>query len=214
MFPLPPPLLWEWLLLLFAFLSSVDPLFNPRKALLFFLLLIPHALHRDCKREHGSENQDQSEAKWRFDPEQMGAGGSITLGPAGPPLQRGVLVVPQSAQVFFGSLTWLSADETASGFLLFMSSDSDPCTKKWNETEHETEDPRSKKGTHYKGGDDHSLSHSDPPSPTSSFQDPKQTQMQQLKEVFTIPLTNPENTQMETEIYPSFGKHSGRLTLK
>lgn len=48
-----------------------------------------------------------------------------TLGPAGPPLQRGVLEVPQSAQVFLFSFTWLlsSSDEA----FLFPSSESVPC---------------------------------------------------------------------------------------
>uniref|UniRef100_A0A2P2IKX7 Uncharacterized protein n=1 Tax=Rhizophora mucronata TaxID=61149 RepID=A0A2P2IKX7_RHIMU len=41
------------------------------------------------------------------------------LGPAGPPRQRGVFVVPQSAQVFF---CWLST----SGDLLLISSTFDP----------------------------------------------------------------------------------------
>lgn len=60
-----------------AFLGFLSSLFRPNRALLFFLLLIPQALHKD-------------------------------LGPAGPPRQRGVLVVPQSAQV----LTWpLPSDE-------------------------------------------------------------------------------------------------------
>jgi hypothetical protein len=43
-----------------------------------------------------------------------------TFGPAGPPRHRGVLEVPQSAQVFFG----LFSDETT--VLGFESSPSDP----------------------------------------------------------------------------------------
>ena len=47
-----------------------------------------------------------------------------TFGPAGPPLQRGVLEVPQSAHVF---LTWPSSEEEPppSWFLLLISSESD-----------------------------------------------------------------------------------------
>lgn len=53
----------------------------------------------------------------------------LTLGPAGPPLHKGVFEVPQSAQVFlFCSFTWLSSDETPPEFFPDMSSDSDPCT--------------------------------------------------------------------------------------
>lgn len=56
-----------------------------------------------------------------------------TLGPAGPPLQRGVLVVPQSAQV----LRCVPSDETLSGvvvwlllllIILLLSSDSETCS--------------------------------------------------------------------------------------
>lgn len=134
---------------------------------------------------------------------EMGIGGSITLGPAGPPLHRGVLVVPQSAQLFFGSLTWLSSDETASGFLLSMPSDSDPCTRKENGM---TWGSQIRKETHYKEGDEHSLSHSDPPSPPP------------LPEIRSKPRSNSSSgyslfhrpplkiTQMETKIYPSFGQ--------
>ena len=46
-----------------------------------------------------------------------------TLGPAGPPRQRGVLVVPQSAQLF----KLLSSNENLSRVFLLMSSNSDPC---------------------------------------------------------------------------------------
>lgn len=52
---------------------------------------------------------------------------TITLGPAGPPLQRGVLEVPQSAQVFFCSLP---EEAAAAAELGFPSSASDP----WNKT--------------------------------------------------------------------------------
>lgn len=51
----------------------------------------------------------------------------LTLGPAGPPLQSGVLVVPQSAQVFFCSLLLLGLFPEE-GALGFESSPSDPCT--------------------------------------------------------------------------------------
>lgn len=56
-------------------------------------------------------------------------GCKITLGPAGPPRQSGVLVVPQSAHVF---LILHSSDETPSSLLLpllFAPSDSNPCDK-------------------------------------------------------------------------------------
>lgn len=79
----------------FGFFSSFG---IPKSALLFFLLLMPQALHKD-------------------------------LGPAGPPLQRGVLVVPQSAQVL---IRWLPPsdedDPPLSGLLLqfIRSSHSEP----------------------------------------------------------------------------------------
>lgn len=88
----------------FGFFSS---LFRPSKALLFFLLLIPHALHSD-------------------------------LGPAGPPLQRGVLVVPQSAHV----LTCVPSDETLSGVgvWLIISSDSETLSLRSTITKAKIED--------------------------------------------------------------------------
>lgn len=55
----------------------------------------------------------------------------MTLGPAGPPLHKGVLEVPQSKQVLF----WPSSDEPSFGFLRFMSSDSDPCTNTQNRSD-------------------------------------------------------------------------------
>lgn len=58
-----------------------------------------------------------------------------TLGPAGPPLQRGVLEVPQSAQTFLVSMLWfgLPFGEIHSGDFLVWSSELDPCRKKKKE---------------------------------------------------------------------------------
>ena len=55
----------------------------------------------------------------------MGLDQKMTLGPAGPSLQRRVFVVPQSAQVFL----LLYSDEIPLGFLPLMSFESDRCIK-------------------------------------------------------------------------------------
>lgn len=68
--------------------------------------------------------RNQIKPEWEILINKLGfLGAKMTLGPAGPPLHKGVLEVPQSAQVFL----WPSSDEPTSGVLIFISSDSDPC---------------------------------------------------------------------------------------
>lgn len=80
-------------LLLFFFLAVS----NPSTCLLFLLYLIPQALHSDWKIKSSKNKirKIRSNYKYLFD---FISEFKSTLGPAGPPLQRGVLVVWQSLQ--------------------------------------------------------------------------------------------------------------------
>ena len=75
-----------------CFLSS-----TPR---LFFLFLIPHALQSDYTRKKQYIIRSDQTKNNRMELGFI----ALTFGPAGPPRQRGVLLVPQWAQVFFSLL--------------------------------------------------------------------------------------------------------------
>lgn len=105
----------------------------------------------------------------------------ITLGPAGPPLQRGVLVVPQSAQVFF----WLSSDDELpfEFFPVMLSSNgSDRCIRNQKQKRSDQWFKIKRKREHHRDWDfsygfDHSLCHSDPTFCIGYFEDLSWTQL-------------------------------------
>ena len=90
------------LLLLLIFFSSG---LIPRAACLFFLLLIPQALHSDCivHKTYSDSDKTQIQIRTVIVIHKIEVVIRLTLGPAGPPRQRGVRSVPQSTQVLFVS---------------------------------------------------------------------------------------------------------------
>lgn len=72
--------------------------------LFFFLFLIPHALHNDYIITQTKEIRSDRTGSNKKSRVRLRRGRVLTLGPVGPLRQRGVLLVPQMAQLFLFSL--------------------------------------------------------------------------------------------------------------
>lgn len=119
------------IVLCFLLSVPVAPLFKPTRALFLFLYLIPHALQRVWKHhvyiiiiiicpsinERTKPNSTKGKWIWIIS---WSIKWNFTLGPAGPPLHNGVVVVWQSVQLLLGGAM----------LLWFMCSASDPCFQK------------------------------------------------------------------------------------